>query len=145
MLPPLAYFDTSAIVKRYVDEPGSAQVRKLLWEHRLLLSAIGPLELVSAVCQRRAAGLMRPAVAERILADIRTDRAYWLLADVSEPALQLAEQLVHTSRLRSLDAIHVASAVIARSVSGEALPFITADTRQRSAAVTAGLDVVWVE
>ena len=44
-----AYFDTSAVVKRYVLEPGSLQVRRLLRQHDFLSSAITPLEILSAL------------------------------------------------------------------------------------------------
>ena len=33
-----AYFDTSALVKRYIREPGSEQVRALLRQHETCLS-----------------------------------------------------------------------------------------------------------
>ena len=74
--PPLAYFDTSAIAKRYVEEPGSARVRELLSNHRLLSSAIAPLELISAVRQPTASKALRPRLARAILADIEVDRAH---------------------------------------------------------------------
>ena len=143
--PPLAYFDTSVIVKRYVEERGSPLVRRLLWQHRVLSSAIAPVELISAICQRRTAGTLRPQVAAALLSGVRVDRLYWQLADVSEPILTLSEELVQTRGLRALDAIHVASAQIARAVSGDPLPFVTADARQRDVAVQTGFDVIWVE
>jgi predicted nucleic acid-binding protein len=144
MPPPLAYFDTSAIVKRYVEEPGSQTVRKLLWEHRLLSSAIAPVELVSAICQQRAGGALRRTTAGAILRDIEADRAYWQLAEVSEPVLRLAERIVQAQGLSSLDAIHVASAQTAMTVFGGELPFITADGPQRDAATRIGFQVIWV-
>jgi len=140
----LAYFDTSAIAKRYVDEAGSQAVRELLRHNRLVCSAITPLELLSAICRRRAQGSLRPKVAEAIIESIQADRAYWQLADVTDATLTLAEQIVQTSRLKTLDAIHVASAQLARMVSGSPLPFITADGEQRAAAGELGLQVIWI-
>jgi predicted nucleic acid-binding protein len=140
----LAYFDTSAIAKRYVEEAGSGQVRKLLSHNRLLSSAITPLELLSAISRRRTQGSLRPKAAETIIKSIQTDRAYWQLADVTESTLTLAERIVQTSRLRALDAIHVASAQLARTVSGSPLPFVTADSEQRVAASEIGLQVIWI-
>jgi len=140
----LAYFDTSAIVKRYVEESGSQLVRELLWEHRLLSSAVASVELISAICQQRAGGTLRRAVATAILRDIETDRAYWQLAEISESVLRLAERIIQAQGLRSMDAIHVASAQTAIAVFAGDLPFITADGPQRDAAARIGLQVIWV-
>ena len=40
----LAYFDTSALLKNYMRETGSARVRALLTSYKLLSSAITPIE-----------------------------------------------------------------------------------------------------
>ena len=42
-----AYFDTSALIKRYVSEKGSARVVSLLRRHDLSSSAITPVEVMS--------------------------------------------------------------------------------------------------
>jgi hypothetical protein len=47
----LAYFDTSAMIKRYVEEPGFAHTRRLMRHYRVLSSVIAPVEAVSAVAR----------------------------------------------------------------------------------------------
>lgn len=47
--------------------------------------------------------------------------------------------------LRTLDAVHVASALAFETASGIRIPFVTADGRQRDAAGQVALNVVWVE
>ena len=52
--------------------------------------------------------------------------------------------MVRTAGLRTLDAIHVATAVLVSSELGSPLAYVTADRAQASAARDAGLKVVVV-
>jgi predicted nucleic acid-binding protein len=141
----LAYFDTSAVVKRYVAESGSAVVRRLLRRHAVLSSVLTPVELLSALRRRRSRGDLTPEQFTDVLGGLRADRPYWWLLDLDAQVLTRAELLLQDTPLRTLDALHVASAQLAVLLSGARLPFVTADIRQREAAAQAGLDVIWVE
>jgi predicted nucleic acid-binding protein len=140
----LAYFDTSVLVKNYVQEAGSARARALLRAYSFLSSAITPVELISALMREHYAGELDREGLRRILARIRDDRPYWKLLDVSASVLSQGEEIVQKTRIRTLDAIHLASLAVFRSASGSVSAFITADGRQRDAAIHLGLDVVWV-
>lgn len=147
MAPPLAYFDTSVLVKRYTKERGSSRARTLLRTNRLLSSAITPVEAVSVFNRRRAAGDLREADFDAIMARFTKDRAYWELIAVSATVLDQAEDVIARAGVRTLDAVHLASAVVFANAVGLALgsvPFITADVRQRDAAGSLGLEVQWV-
>ncbi len=140
-----AYFDTSVVVKRYVQEPGAARARTLLRRHRLLTSAITPVEATSALCRRHATGELAATDFGDILARLREDRDTWELIHVTVGVLEEAEVVVRRTHVRTLDAVQLASARAVRSLSGSPMPFITADARQRDAATLLGLDIVWVE
>lgn len=140
----LAYFDTSVLVKNYVQEAGSARARALLRAYSFLSSAITPVELISALMRKHYIGELDREDLRRILARIRDDRPYWKLLDVSASVLSQGEEIVQKTRIRTLDAIHLASLAVFRSASGSVSAFITADGRQRDAAIHLGLDVVWV-
>ena len=140
-----AYFDTSALVKRYVSEAGSLQVRELLRRHDFLSSTITPVELLSGLSRRRRAGDLSEEIFTALLRRIQRDRTRWELVEVGPMILNRAEQIVQGSvSIKTLDAIHVASLVTFQAASGTTIPFITGDTRQREAAGHVGLDVVWV-
>jgi len=139
-----AYFDTSVLVKRYVLEQGSSRARTLVRRHRFLSSAIAPVEMLSALCRRRATGELDRRDFGAILSRIQKDRGYWELVEVSPLVLGRAEDLLREVALRTLDAIHVASALTFQTISGVPIPFITSDGRQRDAAGQLGLEVVWV-
>lgn len=145
MAAPQAYFDTSALIKRYVKERGSETARALLRRFRVLSSAIVTAELMSALGRRRAAGDLGRQALAAILSRLQDDRSSWRLVEVGPPVLSRAEELISTTSLRTLDAIHVASALVFRGGTGLRVPFVTADTRQRSAATGLGLAVMWIE
>jgi predicted nucleic acid-binding protein len=135
-----AYFDTSALVKRYIDEAGRREVLQLLRRHECVVSAVLPVELRGALRRRVMEGTLGAARVPEILKRVSADRAYWTLVDVGAEVLGVAEKLVAIHPLRTLDAIHVASAqVFAAGVSVPDLLFVSADKRQTAAAVMVGL------
>ena len=145
MANPWGYFDTSALVKCYVDEPGSLRARALLRRYDFLSSAITSVELMSALCRRRRMGELSDETFTDLISRAREDRLRWELLQVSSAVLDLAEEIIHgTMPIKTLDAIHVASLMTFQTASGIKAPFVTADTRQRDAARQVGLDVVWV-
>ena len=145
MPPSWAYFDTSAMVKRYIAEPGSLRVRALLRRHDFLSSAIMQAELLSALCRRGRAGDLSEENFMAVLRRVQNDRSQWELVEVSSAVLGRAEELIQgTAPIKTLDAIHVASLITFQSASATQVPFITANARQREAATQVGIDVVWV-
>lgn len=140
-----AYFDTSVLVKRYVKEQGSAASRRLLQRYRFLSLAIAPVEVLSVLNRRWRVGDLTQRDFSAIRSRLRKDRHYWELVEVGEIVLNRAEELAHKSGLRTLDALHLASALTFQAASGLTIPFITADVGQRKATETLGLDLIWVE
>jgi predicted nucleic acid-binding protein len=140
----LAYFDTSVLVKNYVTETGSPRARELLARYQFLSSFITPVELISALTRRRSTGELRADEMPPILARVQEDRPYWKLLDVSQAVLNRAEEIIQRTRIRTLDAVHVASLINFQATSDIQVSFVTADARQRDAAKQVGLDVVWV-
>ena len=137
-----AYFDTSALVKRYVDEAGRAELLRLLRRHEVVASAILPIELRSALRQRVSEGSLDAARLPQIIKRLSADRAYWTLIGVSTGVLTAAESLAATHPVRTLDAVHVASAQIFRDgLSLVDLLFVSADQRQTETAAAVGLSV----
>lgn len=135
-----AYFDTSALVKRYVAEAGRRDVLQLLRRHDVVTSAILPVEVRSALRRRASEGTLDAARVPEILRRVATDRAYWTVVEVGTEVLAAAEALVARHPLRTLDAIHVASAQLfgSRLTRADFL-FVSADVRQTFAAAAIGL------
>lgn len=135
-----AYFDTSALVKRYVDEAGRREVLQLLRRRECVTSAVLPVELRSGLRRRVADGSLDAARLPLILRRIAADRPYWTLIEIEAEVLAVAETLVATHPVRTLDAIHVASAqLFAARFSMPGLMFVSADRRQTETAAAVGL------
>jgi uncharacterized protein len=140
-----AYFDTSALVKRYIREPRSLQVRALLRRYDFVSSAITPVEIASALHRRKQEGDLSEENFAALLRRIRQDRLRWELVEVSSVVLDRAEELLQgATRLRALDAIQIASLVVFQSASQMRISFVTADARQHDAATRLSLDVIWI-
>jgi uncharacterized protein len=140
-----AYFDTSALIKRYVSEKGSARVVSLLRRHDLLSSAITPVEVMSALCRRKRSGELSDEDCGATLSRVQGERTRWELVELGRTVLSRAEEIVQRIvPMRSMDAIHVASLMTFQAESGTRIPFVTGDDRQRQAAAQIGLDVVWI-
>lgn len=140
-----AYFDTSAAVKRYILEPGSLEIRRWMRRYDFLTSAITLLELLSALGRRRRGGEFSEKNLVATLRRIGSDRVRWEMVETSTRVLSRAETVIQQTPARTLDAIHIASALVFQAASGLRIPFITADGRQREAAQQMGLEVTWIE
>lgn len=125
-----AYLDASALVKLAVREPETpALERALLDRDALLCSEVGAIELARALGRTNKAR----AIAQ---ADAVLDAIY--LAELT-PAIRERAGRLPPAALRTLDAIHIATAA---SLALPNLDFITYDDRQIAAAAAVGLNVL---
>jgi len=120
-------------------------VLRLLRRHEVVASAILPIEIRAALRRRAAEDAIESSRLPAALEHLTTDRAQWNLIAVSAAVLQRAEQIVASHAVRTLDAIHIASAQEFGSRLRVRLPFISADRRQLEAAAETGLSVRQVE
>jgi len=136
-----AYFDSSAVVKLYVQERGRAALLRLLRQHEVVASAILPVEIRGALRRGTAENVIEGRRLAAALQQLDSDRAQWNLLAVSTEILERAEQIVASHAVRTLDAIHIASAQEFAGRLQTRVPFISADHRQCEAAAAAGLTV----
>jgi len=140
-----AYFDTSALIKRYVRERGSDRVVSLLRRYDLLSSAITPMEIMSALSRRRRDRELSEEDFAATLRRVQSERIRWELVELGATVLGRAEEIVQgTLPVRPLDAIHIASLTTFQAAVGIRMPFVTSDTRQRDAATFLDLDVICI-
>jgi predicted nucleic acid-binding protein len=142
--PAWAYFDTSVLVKCYVAEQGTHEALSLTGRHAVLSSAIAPIEVTSALRRQEAAGGLTRRQCDRALQRFRADRAHWTLLELDRHVLARAESVVGVAPVRTLDALHLASALVFQTEADLQPPFITGDAQQRRAAEALGLNVVFV-
>ena len=143
---PLHYLDSSALAKQYRAEIGSSWVQHLILTQPVAVSTLVIVEVSSAMARLVREGTLTPGqrnvILQRFTLDIDAMLVVGLERDVVEDAAILVIQAPTTIPLRSLDALHLASArQLARSASitlAEGLIIVSADTRLLAAAQWAG-------
>ncbi len=136
-----AYIDTSVMVKRYVRESGRPAAQTLLARHSLVSSVILLVELYSAFVRRTREGTLATVALPRLFTRVAADRLRWTLVGASSEVIDEAHSLVERHPLRTLDAIHVASARVFQQQLQSPVLFISTDKRQLAAAAREGLRV----
>ena len=131
------YFDSSSFAKRYIEESGSDILDSICQETDYLgLSVISAAEIISALNRRKRERSIRLEeyilAKSHLIADIRDAEIIELTNEVISRTISILEK----SPVRTLDAIHVASAC-----HWNADLFVSSDTRQLKAAEEAGLKI----
>ena len=129
------FFDTSALVKRYLHEKGSVRVRRLLQTNGAIFyqTFLAPVEITSALYRRHRAGEFSMGELSLLLKSyaFHSHREY-LLVPYSESLTDLAASLISRHPLRALDAIQLASALklcVALPPDSPPFIFLSADDR----------------
>lgn len=134
------FLDTSALVKRYLSEAGSAYVRRLF--HRtgvtFYQTFLTPLETTSALYRRHRAGQISTEELSFLLKSYAVhSHEEYLLLPYSESLIDTAGPLIARHPLRALDAIQLASALKLRDSlppDAPSLILLSSDDRLVSAA-----------
>src|SRR5438876_6966579 len=105
------YLDTSALVKRYVAEPGSTWMRRLTRPstgHELLTVRLTGPEMISALMRKVSTGQASLAEVMRAITRFRRDWHDRLqVLGIPESLAELSMDLAQQHRLRGCDAVHL--------------------------------------
>ena len=109
------YFDTSALMKKYIDETGSDCVVSLMKDaDEIFLSLITEIEAHSTCRRLLAEKAISEKDYENLIRELDTDFQYYTFIPLDETVTRIARSLVNTHQLRSLDSIQLASAILIR-------------------------------
>jgi len=134
------FLDASALVKRYVKEAGSEDVRRLVRRKpRLATSILSGVEIPSALARRTREGDLPRDAAREHSRRVASDLSETHVVAARVQVLELAAELVWRHPLRAYDAVQLASAVWLARESRMALTFVCADQRLATAAAAEGL------
>ncbi len=140
---PIYYFDTSALLKRYVNEAGSAWVRTTFEELEtdVVVSQLTLVEAVAALARRAKGGAFRPGDGARVMQQVEVDfRQRFLVIEVNSQLIDKAVELAKQRALRGYDALQLATALTVRSlVAPMEIMFVAADAELTVAAALEGL------
>jgi predicted nucleic acid-binding protein len=135
------YLDASAMVKSYVAEAGSTEVRQLMTLAGLLAtSLLSRVEVPAAIAKAARVGWVPR---EKALAVVQVFRVQWpdfICVQATEALITMADSLAWEQGLRGFDAVHLASALTWQGVLGESVTLATYDKQLWEAASRVGLD-----
>lgn len=138
----IVYFDTSALLKRYVAEVDSAAIAEL-WSKALMIAAsqIAYAEAAAAFARRKREQPQDAAALDQAQQLFRSDWTGLHRIAVDEETDRRVDDLLGRHALRSADAIHLASALLLRDLAQAEVTFACADAALRAAARAEGLAV----
>lgn len=129
------YVDSSALLKRYVDEPDSDTADSLLRSDPSLLTARHTIVEVRRNLARLLSGREAYAARSTFLEEV----GVLSIIELDEVTCEAAAGIAETTGARTLDALHLAAA---QRAGGPGVPFLTFDVRQAQAARTLGFTVL---
>ena len=139
------YFDTSALLKRYILETGSSWVRATLDapDTDVVISQLTLVEAVAALARRAKGGAFQPGDAQRVMERVESDcRRRFVVVAVAAPVIDGAVALARQYALRGYDALQLASALAVQTLAApEPVTFVSADEEVNLVAASAGLAV----
>jgi len=137
------YFDASALAKRYIHEPESNRVRRLLAQSIPVVSRLSEFEVASAIARRCREGSLSVADREHALETLRQDlTSSCYVVELSAAIGPLAHELFTRTSLRAGDAIQLASCLYIQRRLGLSIRFLAYDDRLNEAAQREGLSLV---
>lgn len=109
------YADSSALVKRYVNETGTPWMQSLCDPasgHLIALAHIGLVEISAALGVKNRQGLLSETLRDKLIYNLQQDayQHYWLI-DVDHDIISQAIELTRYHKLRGYDAVHLAAAL----------------------------------
>jgi len=134
------FFDSSALAKRYIEEPGSQKVEDLCAQATLLaVSSICLPEVISGLCRLARDSILTKKQYEVTKEGLLKDFEDILVCNITPSVIRQAIQILETNTLRTLDALHIGCAL-----EWKAEVFVSSDLRQIAAAKKIGLKVLKV-
>lgn len=129
------YLDTSALVKKYVQEAGSERVIEFWKEAEgLAISKVGYAECLAAFHRKKREGEISGRQFGRIRRIFLNDWTSFMRVDLSTDVEKIIGRLVMKHPLRGFDAIHLASCLSLKKALKSHLSFVAADVRLLEAA-----------
>lgn len=137
----ILYLDASALVKRYVAEPGSAEVSAAI--SRAQVTGTVLLSRVEVEAALAKAVRVRALTDEEALASIQVFRNEWpdlVRVQVTEMLVARAGTFAWEHGLRGYDAVHLAAASVWQDALGERVTLATFDKHLWTATGSVGLE-----
>lgn len=131
----MIYFDSSALVKRYLKEDGSDVVRSIIAGARVIAtSKLAYPEILSAFMRKHRAGEIERKPLEAIIGQFETDWDKLFVVEFHDELLKTVKVLIEKYSLRGADTVHLSSALWLEQATKMKLTFVASDVGLLNAA-----------
>jgi len=136
------YAESSAVLAWLLDENSAADVRRSLAAAEIIIASdLTLIECDRVILRAAALGELTEAEAADRRAHLTAAASHWQILRVAPEIVERARQPFPGAPVRTLDAIHLASALVARTaIAG--LTLLSLDDRVRKAGKKLGLDII---
>jgi predicted nucleic acid-binding protein len=139
----ILYLDTSAVVKAYVEEDHSSEVRQCMNSTSASAShRIAYVEARAAFARLQREQVLNEAGWTVLKGEFIADWENYLLIDTTPALLERASELAEAFALRAYDSVHLAAAQLLHEGSEETVVFACYDRKLNQAAAILGLDLL---
>ena len=137
------YFDSSALVKRYVEELGTNSVRSILsGGEEIATSKLTYPEILSALARKHRAGEIAKKLLQDLVARFERDWYHILVIEFHNDLLQIVKFLIEKHPIKAVDAIHLSSALWLKLSSKIDVTFVASDLNLIKAAQAEKLQII---
>jgi predicted nucleic acid-binding protein len=138
-----AYVDASVVVRGLLGEPNPL-VTRTEWEP-LITSQLTAVECRRTIDRLRLTDLYDEEAAVRALDVLATYESRMVLVEVTSEILSVASGPFGRTVIRTLDAVHLATAMLFREHVDPEVLFLTHDRQQAAAAQAVGFEILGIE
>lgn len=136
------YAESSAVLAWLFDEPSGAASREALASAELIItSELTLIECDRVLVRASAIGEIAEADAASLRAVLRRAAVHWVLLRLEDEVSERARRAFPVEPVRTLDAIHLSSALVARSAVHD-VSVLSLDSRIRANSAMLGLPVL---
>jgi predicted nucleic acid-binding protein len=124
----ILYLDTSALVKRYFQEPFSDEV-VLRWKAstEIVISSVAYAETLASFYRKKREVGLKEAAARKLIEAFRLEWKSFIRVEVNDELDEYLDRALARYPLRGFDAIHLASAVLVRESLRQDILFVCFD------------------
>jgi uncharacterized protein len=134
------YFDSSALLKRYLNEKGDAKVRGLFDKsERIFVSAVTHVECASAFQRLLQTKFIDKSEYERLTTEIAIDFPFFETVPFDEDVKQIALRVIEKHPLKPLDTIQLASLIY---IAEEVESFVVCDNKLKKCSKEEGFKII---
>ncbi len=134
------FFDTSALIKRYIAENGSNKVDELFGGcDQIIVSPITKIEAYSTIKRLEIESNLSKEAYTTLCHEINSDFQYFTVLLLNRQIEESAISLINKYQLKALDALQLASVIEQKEV---VQSFVVSDRKLKKAAISEKLSII---